>query len=173
MEDVVDHDQVDETDQFMGLDIDMSTVKKYAVPGALIAVSFMVGGVVLQGAFLGICAAASFWIMLERIKDGAPSVYNWILDHAGIADLVVTGLAAIVFGVSITGLAAAVISGLVVSVVFDYYADKVGHVEDAPDLTFKSIYSSITSLFSSRKKKKKESENEDDPSRSEYHTGDQ
>lgn len=134
-----------EKDIFDDLNIDKIT--KYAIPGALVCAGLVLGGVVLQGAYLGVAAAGSFWILLKRIKNGAPSLYNCILDHSGFADILVTIAATFVCGTTITGLAAAIITGLIVSTVFDYYKDNVGYVENTPSMTFSGIFKLITSKF--------------------------
>ncbi len=144
----------EEKDLFSGVDTD--TVTKYAIPGVLVCAGLVLGGVVLQGAYLGVAAAGSFWIILKRIKNGAPSLYNWILDNSGFADILVTIGATFVCGTTITGLAAAIITGLIVSTVFDFYKDHVGHVKNVPSITLSGVFKMITSKFLSRKKTTKE-----------------
>lgn len=103
---------------------------KYAVPAGVVAIGLFMGGTLTQGIYAGILTCAGFWVLLEKLKKSYPSTYNWIIDHAVEADIVVSLTAAFILGFTVTGIIGAAVVNLLCSVLLDHYRDNVGKVKD-------------------------------------------
>lgn len=119
------------------------TVVKYIAPGLILAIGLLLGGMVLQGVYVGLLTTAGFWLLLEKCKEHYPSFYNWMIDHAVEADFVISFLAVIALGMSVTGIIAGAVVNVVGSVVLDYYRDYVGKVKGVESMTFTGLMRSI------------------------------
>ncbi|MDD3412484.1 MAG: hypothetical protein PHY47_00625 [Lachnospiraceae bacterium] len=125
-------------------------VVKYVAPGAILSIGLLLGGMVLQGVYVGLLTTAGFWLLLEKCKEHYPGFYNWMLDHAVEADFVISFLAVFALGMSVTGIIAGAVVNVVGSVVLDYYRDYVGKVDGVESMSLKGIWESCTTRFRSK-----------------------
>lgn len=122
-------------------------IVKYVTPAAVLAIGLMLGGQVLNGVYVGILTTAGFWLLLEKCKDHYPRFYNTMMDYAVEADFVISGLAVISLGMSVTGIIAGAVVNVLGSVVLDYYRDYIGKVEGYDSLSFKGAWASVKGKF--------------------------
>ena len=125
-------------------------IVKYVAPAAILGVGLLLGGMVLQGVYVGMLTTAGFWLLLEKCKEHYPGFYNWMLDHAVEADFVISFLAVFALGMSVTGIIAGAVVNVVGSVVLDYYRDYVGIVDVVESMSFKGLWASATARFKSK-----------------------
>jgi hypothetical protein len=74
------------------------------------------------------------------------------MDYAVEADFVISGLAVISLGMSVTGIIAGAVVNVLGSVVLDYYRDYIGKVEGYDSFSFKGAWSSMKNKFGSKAK---------------------
>lgn len=113
---------------------------KYALPIAVVGFGLFLGGHLAQGVYAGVLTTAGFWILTEKLRTFYPSAYNWLIDHAVEADFMVSGAAACFLGFTVTGIIAAAVVNLLVSVVLENYRTSVGKVKGVDTITGGEIF---------------------------------
>jgi apolipoprotein N-acyltransferase len=108
---------------------------KYAVPAAIVAFGFFIGGNLTQGVYAGVLVTAGFWILCEKLRTFYPGAYNWLLDHSVEADFLMSAMAAIMLGFTVTGIIAAAVVNLLISLVLENYRDNVGKIKGTKSVT--------------------------------------
>ena len=122
-------------------------VVKYVAPAIVLGIGLFVGGMVMQGVYVGLLTTAGFWLLLEKCKVHYPGFYNWMLDHAVEADFLVSFVAVLGLGMSVTGIIAGAVVNLLSSIVLDYYGDYVGKVDGVESTSIKTVWSSVKNKF--------------------------
>lgn len=129
--------------------------KKYAYAIAAIGLGLFIGGSVAGGIFVGLFGGAVTKLSIDRTKETAPAVYNWMLDNPGKMEFITALSFAGFFGLTATGIVGGLVTNILSSVVLDYYAEKEGRIEGVEKLTFsgviKSFFKKIKNLFSNLK----------------------
>lgn len=118
-------------------------LKKYMFSIGAIGIALFVGGSLTTGIFAGVFTAAGFGLLLEKIREGSPSVYNWILDHPVAMDFFTGALFTFTFGFSVAGIIGGAVVNILTSVVLDYYAEKEGKVPGVETLTFGALFRKV------------------------------
>lgn len=131
-------------------------LKKYLFSIGAISLALFIGGSLTTGIFAGVFTTAGFGLLLEKIKDGAPSVYNWIIDHPVAMDFLIGALFTYTFGFTVAGIIGGAVVNILTSVVLDYYAEKEGKVPGVETITFgqliRQAFNGIKNLFITAKK---------------------
>lgn len=126
-------------------------LKKYLFGIAAIGIGLFMGGVVTLGIFAGLFSAVTTGLGMARLKETAPEVYNWVIDHPGPVELLTTIAFAGAFGLTATGIVGGLVANILSSVVLDYYAEQEGRVQGVNTLTLggmiKKVIGYIKNMF--------------------------
>lgn len=119
--------------------------KKYRLAFLVIGFGFFMGGSVALGVIGGVLAGLGTKLGMDRLKESAPSVYNWILENPGWVEMISMIGYAGAFGLTLGGVLISLVANFTMSVVLDYYAEKEGKVEGIERLSLSNVIKSIVS----------------------------
>lgn len=111
--------------------LDSKTFKKYKVILAVVAFACWVSETIMVGVFGGFLSGFGTYFGMMRLKEGSPTMYNWVLQNPGWVE---AGSIIITFwfsGVTLGGLFIVLISNFTMSAALDYIAESEGLVPNA------------------------------------------
>lgn len=127
------------------------TLQKYKLPLIVIGFGFFMGGSIALGVIGGVLSGLGTKLGMDRLKESAPRIYNWILDNPGWVELISIVAYAGAFGLTLGGVLISLVANFTMSLVLDYYAEKEGRVAGLQPFSLsnmiKELISKIKSLF--------------------------
>lgn len=101
--------------------------QKYKVPFAVIGIGIFFVPVAVLG---GLLAGLGTYAAMERLKDGKPELYNWVLQNPGLVELISIVATAGAFGLTLGGVLIGLVANFTMSATLDYIAEKHGVVRN-------------------------------------------
>ena len=106
--------------------------QKYKVPFAVIGIGIFFVPVAVLG---GLLAGLGTYAAMERLKDGKPELYNWVLENPGLVELLSIIATAGAFGLTLGGVLIGLVANFTMSATLDYIAEKHGVIRNTEKLS--------------------------------------
>lgn len=99
----------------MDLELTFEERSLLCIVAGLLGMIVFSGSLVSGALLLGFLSSFSVLFLFSKLDKGLPRVYEFLLRHSILTDLIMTGAFAVLFGTTVTGLIAAATSGIVCS----------------------------------------------------------
>lgn len=109
--------------------------QKYKVVFVVVGFGLFLGASVQMGILGGILAGLGTYTGMERLKEGCPSLYNWVLENPGWVELASIVVTTGIFGLTLGGVFISLISNFTMSATLDWIAEKDGLIKNAERLS--------------------------------------
>jgi len=109
----------------------------------------LLGGIMSYGVILGTIMVAPVSYLIYKMREGAPRLYNWMMDHQFATVVILTAVFTGLFGTTATGLIASAVFGtlkIIMLAAFNKYLPHVDIPEGTPTI-LESLKNMVLSIF--------------------------